>query len=147
MPSYQATDYLALKTRADTLALSPAMTIYEPGAIVDPPSDAIGPLPYILASDVPNDPERVGLSSRGVAGVDHIRSGTFILALQWPIARPVTHAQLVELAGQIADHFPADLCMTYAQSRLRVTQDSAPLQPYIEGAYRVAVVRVFWNSI
>ena len=63
MPSYQATDYLALKTRADTLALSPAMTIYEPGAIVDPPSDAIGPLPYILASDVPNDPERVGLSS------------------------------------------------------------------------------------
>lgn len=147
MPSYETTDYLALKARADTLTTDPAMTVYEPGAIVDPPSDATGPAPFILLSDVTNDPQRIGLSSRPIVGVDHIRSGVFMLAIQWPIARAISHTQLKELAGQVAAHFPADTCMAYGQSRLRVTQDANSMQPYVDGAYRVAVVRVFWSSM
>jgi len=146
MPSIEATDWLALRSRIDTLVTDPAMTAFDPGAIVTPPSDANGPLPFILLSDVPNDPQRIGISRRGSAGVDHIRSGTLMLAVQWPIARAISHIQLREIAGQIAAHFPADTCMTYGPSRLRVTQDAAAMQPYIEGAYRVAVVRVFWSS-
>lgn len=148
MPSIETTDWLALKGRISTLATAPAMQVFDPGAIVTPPKDASNnPLPFILLSDVANDPQRVGLSARGIHGVDHIRTGTLMLSVQWPIARAVTHAQLKEIGGQIAAHFPADTCMTYGQSRLRVTQDSAAMAAYVDGAYRVVVVRVFWSSM
>lgn len=142
-PSIDVTDWLALKTHVDKLVTTPAMAIYEPGAIVTPTSDAIGPLPYVLLSDVVNDPDRGGRIDPKL----HVRSGTLLLTIQWPIARPVTHAQLKEIAGQIAAHFPADQCMSYGQSRLRVTQDASALQPFVEGAYRVAVVRVAWQGM
>lgn len=147
MPAIETTDWLALKARVDTLALTPTLPTFEPGSIVDPPKDASAPAPYILLSDVPNDPVRMGISTRGIAGVDHIRSGTLLLTIMWPIARAIAHTQLRELAGQVAAHFPSDTCMTYGQSRLRVTQDASALQPYVDGAYRVAVVRVLWSSM
>jgi len=147
MPSIETADWMALKSRIDTMVTNPVMTVFEPDAIVTPPTDAIGPAPFILLSDVTNDPQRVGISRRGIHGVDHIRSGTLMLSVQWPIARAVSHAQLKEIAGQIAAHFPADTCMSFGPSRLRVTQDAATLQPFVEGAYRVAVVRVFWSSM
>lgn len=147
MPSIQATDWLALKGRIDTLVTDPVLQRFEPGAIVTPPSDANGPAPYILLSDVPNEPVRVGLSARPNVGVDHIRSGTLMLAIQWPIARAVSHVQLKEIAGQIAAHFSADTCMSFGASRLRTTQNAEAMQAYVDGAYRVAVVRVFWSSL
>lgn len=142
MPSIQTTDYLALKARAGTVVTNPAMTMFEPGDIVTPPTDAAGPAPYLLLSDVVNEPTRAGIS-----GVPSIRSGTFMLTMQWPIAREVSHAQIREIQGQIAAHFPEDTCMSYGPSRLRVTQDADAMQPYVDGAYRVAVVRVFWSSM
>lgn len=142
MPSIQSTDWLALKARADTLVTNPVMLRFEPGAIFTPPKDATGPAPYILLSDAPNEPARAGIS-----GVPSIRSGTFMLAMQWPIARGISHAQLREIQGQIAAHFPEDACMSFGPSRLRATQDADAMQPYVDGAYRVAVVRVFWSSI
>lgn len=147
MPSIETSDWLALKSRIDTLVTNPVMARFEPGEIVTPTSDSAGPSPYILLSDVPNDPVRIGLSSRGVSGVDHIRSGTLLITIQWPIARAATHTQLKEIAGRIAAHFPADQCMNFGASRLRVTQDAAVLQPFVEGAYRVCVVRVVWSSL
>lgn len=147
MPSIETTDWLALKSRIDTLVTNPVMALYQPGDVVTPPADGAGPVPYILLSDVTNDPVRVGLSSRGISGVEHIRFGTLMLAIQWPIARPISHAQLKEIAGQIAAHFPADTCMTFGPSRLRVTADASALPAYVDGAYRVAVVRVLWNSM
>lgn len=142
MPAIETTDWLALKKRIDKLVTNPVMQRFEPDAIFTPPKDASGPAPYILISDVVNDPVRGGIS-----GVPGIRSGTLMLTVMWPIARAVSHPQLKEIAGQIAAHFPEDLCMTSGPSRLRVTQDSASLQPYVDGAYRVAVVRVFWSSV
>jgi hypothetical protein len=161
MPSIETTDWLALKSHIDTLVTSPVMQCFEPGAIVTPPvqtetnweggetwSNGEGwdgknlPMPFILLSDVTNDPVRMGIDPRL-----HVRSGTLMLALQWPIARAVTHTQLKEVAGQIAAHFSADTCMTFGPSRLRVTQDAAAMQSYIDGAYRVSVVRVLWSSM
>ena len=143
MPAYSTTDYLALKARVDALTISPTMQVYEPGAIFTAPTDAVGPAPYVLLSDVPNAPDRGNRIDPNL----HMRSGVFMLTVMWPVARAVSHAQLKEIAGQIAEQFPAGLCLNYGQSRLRVTQDSAALQPFVEGAYRVAVVRVFWSSM
>ncbi len=104
--------------------------------------DATGALPFILLSDVPNDPDRRGIDPRL-----HVRSGTLMLAVQWPIARAVTHTALKEITGQIAAHFAADTCMSFGPSRLRVTADASVLPAFVEGAYRVAVVRVLWSSM
>ncbi|WP_305096479.1 phage tail terminator-like protein [Croceibacterium aestuarii] len=147
MPSIETSDWLALKSRIDTLVTDPAMPRFDPGETVTPPSDATGPAPFVLLSDVTNDPQRVGISSRGLSGVDHIRSGTLMLTVQWPIARAVSHTQLKEIAGQIAAHFPADTCMSFGASRLRVSENASTLPAYVDGAYRVAVVRVPWLSI
>ena len=143
MPAIETTDWLALKSRIDTLVTSPVMQRFEPDATVVSPKDASNnPAPYLLISDVVNDPVRGGIS-----GVPSIRSGTLMLTVMWPIARAASHTQLKEIAGQVAAHFPEDQCMSFGPSRLRVTQDSASLQPFTEGAYRVAVVRVFWSSV
>ena len=146
-PAIATTDWLALKGRIDTLVTDPAMTVFEPGAIVTPPKDGSNnPLPFILLSDVTNEPVRYAIAPR-TYGDGHARFGTLMLTVQWPISRAVTHTQLKEIAGQIAAHFPADTCMTYGQSRLRTTQDASAMQPYVDGAYRVAVVRVPWSSM
>lgn len=140
MPATETTDWLALRARVDTLATT--MPVFDPGALVTPPKDATGPAPYILLSDVTNQPDRRGIDPRL-----HVRSGMLMLTVQWPIARAVTHTQLKEVAGQIAAHFPADTCMTFGASRLRVTSDASVVQPFVEGVYRVAVVRVPWSSM
>lgn len=147
MPAIETTDWLALKGRVDTLQTDPQMRAYDPGETITPPDDGFGLTPFILLSDVTNTPVRVGLSSHGTAGVDHVRSGTLILTVQWPIAMAVSHVQLKEIAGQIAAHFSADTCMTFGPSRLRVTQDAEVLQAYVDGAYRVAPVRVLWSNM
>lgn len=147
MPAIETTDWLALKARVDTLVTNPVMPIYEPGEIVTRPADSTGPSPHILLSDVTNEPVRLGVARLSGGGVLHIRSGTLMLTIEWPIARDVSHAQLKEIAGQIAAHFPADTCMSFGPSRLRVTQDADVMQPFVEGANRVCVVRVLWSSV
>lgn len=141
MRSVDVDIWLALRSRIEALATEPPMPVFDPGATVTPPKDATGPLPFILASDVRNDPVREGISPKL-----HSRSGTLILAIQWPIAREVSHTQLMQLGGAVADHFPADLRMKKGGTCLRVTQESASMQPYREGAYHVVAVRVFWST-
>lgn len=133
--------WLALKSRIDALTTSPTLPVFDPGEAIDPPSDAVGPLPFVLASDVRNDPARIGIDPRM-----HTRSGTLILSIQWPISRAVTHLQLMQLGGSIASHFPADLRMKTGATCLRVTQDSASMQPNRDGAYHVVIVRIFWST-
>lgn len=133
-----SSDWLALASRVATLVTDPALPTYEPGAIVERPNE-----PHILLSDVRNDNERMGLD----ATTPHMRSGTLMLAIQWPLGLAVSHTQLTQLQGVVAEHFLADTCCVYGASRLRVTQDADALQPYVDGAFRVAVVRVFWSSV
>lgn len=133
--------WLALDARIATLVTNPAMAVFEPGAAIDPPEDQAAPLPFITVSDVRNDPVRLGIDPRL-----QNRSGTLMLAVQWPISRPVTHTQLVQLGGDVAAHWPTDLRMKKGATCLRVTQDAAPMQPYREGSYHVVTVRVFWST-
>lgn len=142
-PSIETSDWMALKARVDTLATDPSMKCYEPGEIVTPDKDNFGPKPFILLSDVTNAPDRGGRIDPAL----HVRSGVLMLTVQWPLSRAITHAQFKEIGGQIAAHFPADACMSFGRSRLRVAQDSAALPAYVDGAYRVLVVRVFWSSM
>ena len=132
MPTPETSIYIALKNRAFTL---PTYPVIEPGAII-PLANA----PHILLSDVRNDKERWSIAG------DSIQSGTFMLTLMWPLVTPVTHVQLMEAAGLMAAHFPADLCLSFGGISIRVTRDSDALSSYVDGAYRVVPVRVFWST-
>lgn len=141
MRNTDAEIWLALKSRIDTLVTDPVLPVFEPGATISPPVDVIGPAPYLFISDVRNDPERVGIDASL-----HSRSGTLMLAIQWPITSAVRHLQLLQLGGSVASHFPADTPMKTGATCLRVTQDASAMQPYREGPNHVILVRVFWST-
>lgn len=138
MPTPNANTWYALQSRIDTLVTAPVMPIYEPDGAVD------GEGPYILVSDVRNEPVRLGISGGREM---HRFSGTLMMAIHYPISRPVSYAQLAQMAGVIAEHFPADTRMRYAGECLRVTQYPDVQQPYRDGDKRVCVVRVLWDSV
>lgn len=142
MQSVTTSHWLALKKRLSTLVTAPAMTAFDPGDVVNPPKDGSNnPLPFILLSDVRNPNRRWGIAASASEN-----SGTFMITVQWPLSRAVTHAQLIEIGGQIAAHFPADLCMSFGGKQIRVERESDVVQPYVDGAYRVVLVRVFWST-
>lgn len=136
MPSVETKLWLALKSRIDTLATSPTLTKVEPGEIFEPSG------PFMLISDARNDVARIGIDTDL-----QTRSGTLLLQVRWPVSTPITHAQLVEIAGAIAAHFPADLSMSYGGVCVRVTQDATVLQPDRDGAWRFVTVRVLWSTM
>lgn len=138
MPTIETKIWLSLKARIDTLVTSPALPRVEPGAVIPTPNNA----PFLLISDARNDVVR--------AGIDpdlHVHSGTLILSARWPTQLPVSHAQLVEIGGTIAAHFPADLSMQFGGKCIRVTEDATMLQPDIDGPWRTVTVRVLWSTM
>lgn len=137
MPSTETKIWLALKSRIDTLVTSPTLTKVEPGQVFTP-----GNGPFLMISDARNPVQRVGIDTSL-----QVRSGTLILSVRWPIATHVSHTQLVEIGGQIAAHFPADLSMQYGGLCVRVTEDATMLQPDHDGAWRVVSVRVLWSTM
>lgn len=147
MPTQTAAEWLALKSRIDTLAPVPAMPVYDPLATFTPPSNANGPQPFILVGDVRLDMERISIGKVSNGRVMHRRAGILMLTIQWPVALAVTHAQLMQAGGVIADHFTADQRMKYGETCLRVTRDPDVMQPYLDGVYRLCVVRIPWSSV
>lgn len=135
-PTIQSKLWLALKSRIDTITTSPSLTHVEPGEVFEPNG------PHLLISDARNDVARLGIDV-----AQQTRSGTLLLQVRWPVSTPITHAQLVELAGTIADHFPADLSMTYGGVCARVQQDATVLQPDRDAAWRFVTVRVLWSTL
>lgn len=138
----EAAIWAALKSRIDTLATDPPMTAYEPGEKITAGSDAYGPLPYIIVGDSRNANDRIT-----IAGDTHIYSGTALLTIQWPLARSITHLQLMQIAGAVAAHFPAGLRMRSGETLIRTTRAADVLAPFIDGAIRAVPVRVPWSTL
>lgn len=139
LPKTETSIWLALRSAVDQIITNPTLPTFDPGAIVTPPSNNA---PFLLLSDVRNDKGRAFIGKG-----DHVQSGTLLLTVQWPLVRPVDHTQLMELGATIAANFPADKCIQYGGVRIRVTRDSDALASYVEGAYRMVPVRVFWTTM
>ena len=136
-PSIHTKHWFALKSRIDTIATNPTLTRVEPGQTF-PPSDA----PFLLISDARNPVQRLGIDTDL-----HQYTGTLILSARWPLQMPISHAQLVEIGGDIADHFPADLMMQFGGECIRITENATMLQPDRDDAWRYVTVRVLWSSM
>lgn len=111
--------WLALKSRIDTLVTNPAMPIIWPLETFTRPSDASGPLPFIVIDDHRNDNVAFGQS----ASV-HNRSGTLRLTVHWPITRPIEYERLAEIAGTVAAHFKSRTRMDYGDIHLVTEKDN-----------------------
>ena len=134
LPKIETAIWKALSDAAHDVVVSPSMTVYEPGEVI-----TASP-PYILLSDVRNDKTRWGV------GGENTLSGTLMLTVHWPLAKAITHTQLMEIGGTIADNFRSDRCLQWGGVRVRVWRDSDVLAPYVDGVFRVMPVRVFWTT-
>ena len=141
MPYPETSIWAALRARIDTLVTSPVMVVYDPDSPVSPQSSGGNPVPFILASDVRNDNVRTRISND-----KPIRSGTLMLAVNWPIAVPISHMQLMQIGGAIADHFPSDMRLRYDNACVRITVAPDVAQPYRQDAWKVLIVRVPWAN-
>lgn len=148
MPGLDTNIWMALKTALSAVALNPAMVVIDPSATFTPPVDAVGPAPFVLVSDLRNDRVRWD-----IAGKVHVSSGTMILTICWPIARPwslttrdVPHAAFLEMASPLVAAFPADRRMRYSGVCVRVLRTPDLLPPELDGAYRQIRVRIPWEA-
>lgn len=133
----------AIQARVATIAL-PYPVIWtddEPAAL---PNAGGQPSPYIEAHHEPNRTVRRIIK----ASAPHERPGLLLLTLCWPISKVGTGAgktyrdAIREIAGQMATHFPAGLCMSFQGVGVNVTKAPDVLGAYRDDAYVRTQVRV-----
>lgn len=133
MPSIETSIWLALKGRVATLSLSPALAIAYPKEAFTPPQSAPPapkPLPYLEVRHLPNTNTR-----RAIGNTDkHRREGILQITLKYPVALNQPDAVQVEIAGQIAAHFPTGLPMTHGGLAVRVAKAPDVASSFRDGA-------------
>lgn len=118
MPTVETSTWLALKGRVASLVLSPALPIAWPNEAFSPPSGA-----YLRATWVPNITRRILIGSAG----PHQRLSLLQIDVFRPLDEPAAIA--LEIAGQVAAHFPTDLRMKSYDVTARVTEAPLVAQP------------------
>jgi hypothetical protein len=132
MPSIETSTWLALKGRVSTLVLSPTLAIAWPKEAFTPPQSGppSKPLPYLEIRHLPNTNTR-----RAIGNTDaHRRAGILQITLKYPVALNHAEAVQVEIAGQIAAHFPAGLPMTFGGITLKVEKAADIASSFRDGS-------------
>src|SRR5690349_358560 len=124
MPTIQSSIEMALFTRMASLTLSPALPIAWPNVSFSPPTTG-----YLRVTHVPNIARRIFLN-----GSDpHQRLGLLQLDVFQPLNKGASAA--TELAGKVAEWFPADLKMATGAVTVRVTKASDIAQAIADDAF------------
>ena len=121
-PNVETKIWLALRTRLAGLTLSPAATVLWPGEDASIPSGTA-----IEVIHQVNRPGRLFMGSTS----PHQRQGILQLGVLTVSGASHHETQVREIAGDIADHFPADLSMTTHGVTVRVTE-----APEVGGSFR-----------
>jgi hypothetical protein len=112
--STETSIWLALRARVESLVLSPVLQISWPDEAFQP---VVG-TSYLEVTHLPNTVQR-----RFLKGSDpHYFQGILQIILHAPLNSPQAYTQAVEVAGQIAAHFPADQKMPYGDILVRVSK-------------------------
>ena len=146
MPTIQTKISQAIQARVAT-CLPAYPKVWTDGEVTELPAANNQPAPYIEAHHEPNRTVRHFIGSND----PHEYPGLLLLTLCWPLANVgtgsgKTHPNAVkEIAGQVAQHFPADLPMDFEGVRVRVTAASSVLGAYRDDAYLRVQVRVTYT--
>ena len=130
MPSIETSIWLALKSRLKALTLNPALPIAWPNESFNRP-----PTGYLRATWIPNTTRRMLIG----AG-PHQRLG--ILQVDVMAKKNQDIAVATEIAGKVASHFPADLCMRSHGVAARVTRAPEIAQPIAEDSHLMVPVTI-----
>lgn len=112
MATIEASIQTALFTRAASLVLSPVHPVAWPNVAFTPPN----PKKYLRVTQMPNVTDRLVIGSDG----PHQHQGI----LQVMVCAPLNSGEATarEVAGLVANHFPADLRLTSGGLTVRITK-------------------------
>jgi hypothetical protein len=134
-PRVETAIWFALKGRVQTLPASivPQTSIAWPKVPFTKPQGGTPPkpLPYIEVRLLPNRVQRLFIGS----AEPHRRPGILQLDFMAPTTGLLDDVQVIEMAGDIAAHFPADLRLTAHGVTVRIQQAPDVLQGFADGAY------------
>lgn len=142
-PTIQTKITQAIQARVAT-CLPAYPKVWTDGEVTDLPTANNQPAPYIECHHEPNRTIRHFIGSND----PHEYPGLLLLTLCWPLAKVgtgsgKTHKDAIrEIAGKIAEHWPADLTLHQDGIRVRVTGAPSVLGAYRDDAYLRVQVRV-----
>jgi hypothetical protein len=125
MPAIETKIWLALRARTEALTLSPVHVIAWPNEPFTPPSASGTLSPYLAVRHLPNQPERLTINR-----ARHRFTGILQIDAMYPIGIAEVYAR--EIAGLIAEHFPADLLMPYDGINVRVERQPDVSQGFLQ---------------
>jgi len=131
MPSIETSIWLALRARIEALTLSPALPIAWPNESFTPPSSG-----YLRVTWIPNINRRLFLGSADA----HQRLS--LLQVDVFAKKNQNVAVALEIAGKVAQHFPADLRMTAQGITCRVIKAPDVAQPLPDDAFLMVPVTI-----
>lgn len=142
--------WVALEAVIAGMVFDPPMMVIPPNATFEEPFDEYGPAPHILVADLRNDTQ-----SPTIDGDDHILSGTLVMTIRWPVARPwsqtvrdMPHSALLQLARPVVEGLPNGASFYALGVCVSIIKRPDILPPEIDGQYRLIRVRVpWWASI
>lgn len=143
MATIQTKISMAIQSRVASLPGS-FPVLWTDDAPASPPVASGQPVPYVEAHFEPNRTIRHFIGSND----PHEYPGLLLLTLCWPLANVgtgsgKTHKDAIrEIAGKIAEHFPADFCMPFQGVSVRVTGAPSVLGSYRDDHYMRTQVRV-----
>ena len=139
MATRESNIFHALMARVSTQPTG--LPVVYPG-LVYPQNGAEKADQYIVVTHSPNRPERVWITA---GEASHRHQGVLSLSLMTEVG--VGNAEAVELSGELAAHFPADLKLMYDNIILRIVQDAHISTGYRDGdRWRTPIV-VEYQSI
>lgn len=137
MPTIEASIWLALKARIDTLPL-----LFDkawPAEKFLVPSAGGMPTPYLRIGKITIAPSRQFIAD----GKPHERNGTLMVTLVYPLGQEV--AAYEQLQGHIAAHFKDGTQMRYANVCVNVPRYPHCVEGYEDSGYWTAPVSIPWR--
>lgn len=119
MPSIETSIWLALRGRVQSVVLSPVLPISWPNEPFTPPQVNDKPGPYLRVTHLPNQTDRIFIGSNDPHRYQGILQISLFSALD---QSPAVPGAVIEQAGQIAAHFPADLRLSHSGVTVRITK-------------------------
>lgn len=141
-PNVEAALWMILRDKLCSLEASTPLPVAMPDETFTVPQEDGLLLPFLAASDVRSDSETIDIARRV-----HVRQGTLILRLHWPLQRDISRTQLMQLAGEVAQNFdPSALRLAGYGTALRFVSLPVVGTPYPEGAYTQVPINVPWRT-
>lgn len=136
MASTEVNIWKALKNRVDTFSATPALTVVYPKETA--PAGR-----HLRVQNLPNRVARFGVPSDGT----NQRSGILQISVLSPVTDKGAAEVDMEIAGQVAAHFSADLLLFFGGVKVRITRPPDVAQAYRDDQHWRTPVSIYYEAM